>query len=184
MKRTFDLVNNRLGMPNTFIPYIRSNENNFSCYNDIAVKKINNPLPADDYFRMSISNGGNIPDEYIASGSDQMWDTALDPLRQLFVDFPFNEAFKKLMEYDTYSVRTYLTQKLRYPTDVVNWFETVESRTGLMDASLTETVLASLVFIDPRFKSRKIDWFCLEYALSLLVFFGTSLTHVLVVAPK
>lgn len=172
MKRTFDLVRNRLNMPNAFIPYIRGCENAFKCYNDITVtqKEEKAAKKEDDIFKVSIANGGNVPPEYVAKGSGAMWDECLKDLRQLFVDYPFEEAYKKLMEYDAYSVSGYLTQVQKIPVDVTDWFENSESRTGLMDESLTETVLASLVFNDPNFttKGTTINWFCLEYVYECL----------------
>ncbi|KAJ6622197.1 hypothetical protein B0H10DRAFT_2214556 [Mycena sp. CBHHK59/15] len=39
MKRTFNLVKERLKMPNVFIPYDRTNENMFLCYNDITATR-------------------------------------------------------------------------------------------------------------------------------------------------
>ncbi|EKM59015.1 uncharacterized protein PHACADRAFT_136177 [Phanerochaete carnosa HHB-10118-sp] len=165
MKRTFDLVRNRLNMPNAFIPYLRRNENTFLSYNNITVTRAEDQTQRKsdpDVFKVSVSKGGNVPDTFIAKGSEQMWDVALDELRQLFVKHPFEEAYQELLKWDNYSVRTYLTQILKYPSDVVNWFESVESRTGLMDESLAETVLASLVFNDPNFKGKDIEWFCLD----------------------
>lgn len=172
MKRTFDLVRNRLNMPNAFILYIRGCENAFKCYNDITVtqKEEKAAKKEDDIFKVSIANGGNVPPEYVAKGSGAMWDECLKDLRQLFVDYPFEEAYKKLMEFDAYSVSGYLTQVQKIPVDVTDWFENSESRTGLMDESLTETVLASLVFNDPNFttKGTTINWFCLEYVYECL----------------
>ncbi|KAJ6476931.1 L-amino acid oxidase [Mycena sanguinolenta] len=164
MKRTFDLVQNRLKMPNAFIPYIRSQENSFLCYNDITVTRgIADKTPkADDIFKVSKANGGNIPQDYVARGSGEMWDEGLKDLRDNFKNMKFQDAYQKLMEFDGYSVSGYLQQVKGYPADVINWFQAVESRTGLMDEALTETVLASLVFNDPKSAGKKIDWYCLD----------------------
>lgn len=161
MKRTFDLVS-RLNMTNKFITYLRKNDNAFLCYNGVSMTKEEAAAKprSEDMFRVSKANGGNIPPEFLDKGTDQVWE-ALGPLRQLFVEYPFDEAQKRLMEYDGYSVRSYLTLVKHFPTDVVNWFETVEARTGLFDQALTETILASLVFNDPNVKD--IDWYCFEY---------------------
>ncbi|KAF8804924.1 FAD/NAD(P)-binding domain-containing protein [Phlegmacium glaucopus] len=164
MKRTFDLVEKRLEMPNAFIPYIRSNKNAFLCYNDITVRKaVNEQTPkSKDVFKVSQTNGGNVPHEYVAKGSDAMWSEALKELRDNFKDMKFVDAYKELMKFEGYSVAGYLQQVKGYSIDVINWFQTAESRTGLMDEALTETVLASLVFDDPKFEGKKIEWNCLD----------------------
>lgn len=164
MKRTFDLVQNRLKMPQAFIPYIRHNDEEFLCYNDITVTRaVDKKTPkSNDVFKVSQENGGNVPKEYVAKGSSAMWNEGLKEFRDNFKNLPFMEAYKKLMEYDGYSVSGYLQQVKKYPIDVINWFESAESRTGMNDEGLTETVLGSLVFNDPKFEDKTTDWFCLE----------------------
>ena len=177
MKRTFDLVTNRLGLASKMLPYIRTNDSNFLSYNRISVTKAtvkkakNNSLqPASDIFKFSEKNDGHLPDKYVAEGPDAFWDQHLGHLRQLFVDYPFDEAFKKLMVFDAHTVTSYLMLEKKVPFEVVKWYELMESRTGLFDASLTETVLASLVFNDPRFKGKKVDWFCFEYVVLIITY--------------
>lgn len=179
MKRTFDLARNRLGLTAKMLPYIRANENAFLSYNGISVTKKKNAEtpPADDIFRVSVQNDGNVPNEFVKEGTGAFWTEALGPLRDLFVKYPFPEAFKRLKELDRHSVMSYLTFEKNYPYHVIKWFETMESRTGLNDEALSETVLASLVFNDPRFADKKIDWFCFECAkllslsiLALIIF--------------
>lgn len=166
MKRTFDLARKRLQLGVKVIPYLRSPtpENSFLCYNNISVRKTqsSSAKPSDDIFRVSVDNKGDVPKEYVDKGTGVLWSEALGPLRQLFVDLPFPEAFKKLMENDMHSVSSYLALEKKYPYHVIKWFETMESRTGLFDQALTETVLASLVFNDPRAAGKTSDWFCFE----------------------
>jgi len=128
-----------------------------------VTKKIYNAAPAaDDLFRFSKSNGGHIPDKYVADGPGVFWNVYLRELRQLFVDYPFDVAFKKLKEFDGHSVTSYLTFVKNVPFEVIKWYETMESRTGLNDEALVETVLASLVFNDPRFEGKKFNWYCFD----------------------
>ncbi|RDB23899.1 hypothetical protein Hypma_008897 [Hypsizygus marmoreus] len=165
MQRTFDLARNRLGLKDQMLSYIRGNDNAFLCYNGIAVTKATFATESKqgaDTFKASQSNDGTVPDEYVAKGSGYFWDVILDELRQLFVDNPFDVAFKKLQDLDGHTVTSYLTFVKQIPYEVIKWYETMESRTGLFDQSLTETVLASLVFNDPRFKGKDIDWFCFD----------------------
>jgi len=165
MKRTFDLARNRLGLADKVLPYIRDNDNTFRSYNGHSVTKAKeNSTPSkDDIFMVSESNAGHVPDKYVAEGSGVFWDNILDELRQLFVKFPFDEAFKKLKEFDGHSVTSYLIFEKKLPYEVIKWYETMESRTGLFDASLTETVLASLVFKNPRVTETK--WYYFEYVM-------------------
>ena len=163
MKRTFDLVEERLKMPNAFIPYIRSNDSAFFCYNDITITRgDNNKKKGQDVFKVSKTNGGVVPDDDVAKGSGVMWSEGLGKFRDNFKNMSFMNAYKELMKYDGYSVAGYLQHVKAYSTDVINWFQTQESRTGLIDESLTETVLASLVFNDPKFEGKEIKWNCLE----------------------
>ncbi|KAG5643876.1 hypothetical protein DXG03_009506 [Asterophora parasitica] len=164
MQRTFDLARNRLGLKDKMLPYLRANDNAFLHFNGVTVTKALNkatPLKA-DIFNQGQSKDGPVPDQYIAQGSGVFWDEILGDLRKLFVDNPFDVAYAKLKELDGHTVTSYLTFVKKIPYSVIKWYETMESRTGLFDASLTETVLASLVFNDPRFEGKTIDWFCFD----------------------
>ncbi|KAG5634273.1 hypothetical protein H0H81_002578 [Sphagnurus paluster] len=164
MQRTFDLARNRLGLQDKMLPYIRENENNFLHFNGISATKAQFKASDSgaDIFKFSQSKDGNVPDAYVAAGSDVFWNDILGDLRKLFVENTFEEAFKKLQEFDGYTVTSYLTLFKKVPFNVIKWYETMESRTGLFDASLTETVLASLVFMDPRLEGKDIDWYCFD----------------------
>jgi len=169
MKRTFDLARNRLGFSEKeMITYICSDDDTYLYYNGISVtKKQYNAGSAakEDVFNVSQSKGGDVPDSYVADGPGKFWNVYLDELRQLFVKFPFDVAFKMLKKFDGHSVTSYLTFVKELPYEVIKWYETMESRTGLFDASLVETVLASLVFNDPRYKDKTINWFCFKYVV-------------------
>ncbi|KAJ7835830.1 hypothetical protein B0H14DRAFT_2363187, partial [Mycena olivaceomarginata] len=123
MKRTFDLVQNRLNMPKAFIPYIRANDNTFFCYNDITVTRaVNAETPkADNIFKASEANGGNVPQEYAAKGSSVLWDEGLKELRDNSKEKEFADAYEELMKYDEYSASQYLRRHrshfiLEHPT--------------------------------------------------------------------
>lgn len=158
MKRTFDLARNRLGLADKMLQFRQANENAYLSYNGITVtRKKNDTTPSSaDIFKVSVTNGGNIPDKYVAEGTEAFLGTALRPLRDLFVKYPISEALKELGKFDCHSVMSYLLGK-GYPYHVTKWFETMESRTGGFDTALTESVLGSLIFSDPL--DREIDWF-------------------------
>lgn len=167
MNRTFDLAEKRLGL--TLLPYLRANDNAFKCYNNISytIKEINDAGKGTDLFKASVANGGSIPNDVVAKGSGYFWEYYLGGLRDLFVKLPFKQAFEELKKLDHHSVTSYLMIEQGVPYDVVKWYETRESRSGLFDASLTETVLASLVFDDPNRNKDTLKWFCFEYVILL-----------------
>lgn len=171
MTRTFDLAKKRLGIK--MLPYLRSNPeavNAFLSYNLISITKAENKkhdLVKDDVFKVSVANDGYVPDDYFKAGSGVFWSQMLGELRQYFVDNPFPVAFEKLKKLEDHSVTSYLLLEKKIPYPVIKWWETMESRTGLFDLSLVETVLASLVFMDPN-KTGDVDWFCFEFVHSFL----------------
>ncbi|KAJ7057446.1 hypothetical protein C8F01DRAFT_1256709 [Mycena amicta] len=127
----------------------------FLCYNDITVRRaVDDSTPkSDDIFKHAQANGGRVPPRYAELGSDAVWNEALKDLRENFVKMEFRDAYARLMDYDGYSVAGYLRHIQKLPTDVINSLQTRQSRTGQMDQALSETVLASLVFNDPRFQA-------------------------------
>ena len=80
------------------------------------------------------------------------------------MDYPFSEVFEMLKQWEDHSVTSYLLAVKRIPYPVVNlkWWETTESRTGLFDQSLVETVMASLVYMDPKAKD-EVGWRCFDF---------------------
>jgi hypothetical protein len=174
MKRTFDLVRNRLKIGDKLMPVIMYNPNTFLHFNGYRTTKAQyqksdqlGPTSADT-FRVGITarnKEGYIPENFLHQGHKALYSQALEPLRQYFVTDTFPDAFKKLMTHDIYSVRDYMTLEMKYPNSVVRWIETMEWRTGMFDAALTETVLADLAFEDPRHKGEGKDtvWFCFEF---------------------
>jgi len=144
---------------------LRDQDNAFLNYNGITVTKAEekNAAKSSDIFRASESKQGYVPDSYVAQGSGVFWNDILGDLRKLFVDNPFDVAFKKLKELDGHTVTSYLIFVKNIPYPVIKWYETMESRTGLFDQALTETVLASLVFMDPRKNTpADIKWYCFD----------------------
>jgi hypothetical protein len=164
MGRFFDLID-KLGMNEKLLPVDMKHENNIFHFNGVRLKRKDIRPPSDgvDQFRVGI---GSVPDGYIAKnyldqGYEKLYNDAIEPLRKLFVDHEtFSDALKALMEKDHYSVRSYMTRELKYPPGVINWIETMEWRTGMFDSSLTETVLASLSFKDPKSEraGQKVEW--------------------------
>lgn len=170
MSRTFDLVRHKLKIEKKLIPVIMSNDNTILHFNGHRITKGQYKKGGQgiDVFGIGINDStkdGYIPEKYLHQGHGVLYDKALQPLRQYFVDEPFPEAFEKLMKHDMDSVRDYMSRELGYPNAVIRWIETMEWRTGMFDASLTETVLASISFDDPLTRSKGVEnikWYCFE----------------------
>jgi hypothetical protein len=171
MTRTFELAKKRLGL--TMLPYLRANDNAFLSYNGVSITKAENKqkdLVKEDVFKVSVANDGYVPEDYFKQGTGVFWDQILGDLRQNFVDYPFPVAFEKLKQLEDHSVTSYLLLVKKIPYPVVKWWETMESRTGLFDLSLVETVLASLVFMDPNMKDDVTGGALSSYPLSICLF--------------
>jgi hypothetical protein len=176
MSRFFDLVG-RLKLKETrMINVIMSNENNILHFNGIrATKKQLKEIKAagntdTDTFKVAIREDnldGYIPQNYLQEGHEKLYYDTIRPLCQPFHDrnVSFSEAFRKLLEKDEYSVRSYMALVMKYPPAVINWLETMEWRTGMFDASLTETVMAALLFNNPEVSGfgEESTWWCFKF---------------------
>jgi hypothetical protein len=91
-----------------------------------------------------------------------------------------SSGWDHMMKFDHYSVRTYMSTVYRpsaelckqfqlpdapIPTDVINWYETRDSGTGMFDRSLTEYVLEAIAFGWHPDPNQKVEWFCIAYVL-------------------
>jgi hypothetical protein len=89
----------------------------------------------------------------------------------------FGDGWKYMMKYDHHSVRSYMSTDYRpspelvekfgipnkpIPADVLNWFETVYSTTGMFDRSLTDYILEMISF---GWGEEKVEWFCIAYVI-------------------
>jgi len=90
---------------------------------------------------------------------------AYDTFRKALID-NFPEGWKKLLEYDWASTRSYLTQEAKYPQSVAHWMETRDAGTGGFDRALAESILESLEFDDP---TKEVDWHCFEGGTHVLI---------------
>ena len=165
MTRTFELARNRLKLDGKMKDYTLKSENAFLHYNGIrtTITQYATNFASNDFFKVADTpdnKEGYVPKSYFDIGYDALYKRAIDPFRQYFVEKSFEEAFKKLLEYDEHSVRSYMITVLKYPNSVVRWIETMQWHTGILDAGLSETVLESLAFDDPRVENPK--WYYFE----------------------
>ncbi|KAJ4466003.1 L-amino acid oxidase [Lentinula aciculospora] len=178
MRRTFNLARKRLGMgEDKFVKMIMHIENAIKHFNGISAqqglysKTDDNGKTSADTFKIgkSLKNkDGYIPQDFLDEGTSKLYNKdTLGPLRDCFVDMPFTDAFLKLMRHDNHSVRSYMRDAMGYPDSVIRWIEDMEWRTGGFDMSLTESVIASLSFDDPR--SSEPDWYCFNGGTQTLI---------------
>ena len=170
MDRVFDLFRNRTDIGQLLVPYTLRDDNNLLYYN------LQGPLPLGDYqrlfgdhdkdpdyFRVSVSNRGRVPDRFMDSPPNEWVGKVLDPFRKLFEQInditdpeerakAFERAWNELIKYDHYSTRGYMLAPREgkpagspepYPESVVHWLETMSTGTGVYDGSFVETVIVS-----------------------------------------
>lgn len=149
MDRTFKLFE-RLGVPQ--IPYFlnEGSVNTPSRYNDVVSIKGEKPPGDNDTYRVSVSNGGSVPDKTIEKGVDAILDEAFGPYKKaLQEDWP--TGFDKLMKEDNYSTRQYLRERMNpgYDFFSIQWMETINTASGLFDQAFSESVIDSFDFDAP-----------------------------------
>lgn len=139
MKPTFDLFT-RLGIKTQ--KYYRTQENNVLLYNNQRRRRrsINNESWRDDPFHVTAKNGGSVPDEYAREPPQHWYDQAIKPLVKEYHDLveedPKTAMSKIIKKYDHYSIRGYMAHHMGYPTEVINWIETMNSGTSWFDRGL------------------------------------------------
>ena len=168
MDRTFDLFK-RTGVP--VIPYYLDSTtgavNNPSLYNDHLLMP-DSPPPFDPY-KVSVSNGGSIPDDVVKAGTkilDQEFGVYKEAMEK-----DFEAGFKFLLTQDAFSTREYLKtggadgKNKKYDFFSVQWMETLDTSSGLFDQAFTESVIDSFDFDNPK---GSVQWSCIEGGTSLV----------------
>lgn len=171
MDRVFDLFK-RVKIDRLLIPYNFRHENNLLYYNlQPPLTAKNARCKTDDYFCVSVSKGGSVPDSFTAEQPNHWVDMAYDPFRKVFAGMndpdpemqmeAFREGWAKLSKQDHLSVRGYMLMneegssedaRPAYPDSVVHWLETMDSGTGIYDQSFVESVIVCRVsFLIDRF---------------------------------
>jgi monoamine oxidase len=167
MDRTFDLFK-RTGVP--VIPYYLDSTtgavNNPSLYNDHLLMPDSPPF---DPYKVSVSNGGSIPDDVVKAGT-----TILDQEFGVYkeaMEKDFEAGFKLLLTQDAFSTRGYLKtggadgKNKKYDFFSVQWMETLDTSSGLFDQAFTESVIDSFDFDNPK---GSVQWSCIEGGTSLV----------------
>lgn len=164
MKRLWDLFD-ILKIKDLFVDYNLSAPNNLKYFNTVdppynATKSADQAAPGDpDYFRVSVSNGGTVPNDFAAKPVDYWTGQVYDHYKKAFakLDDPnltdeqrrkiFRAAWADLVDQDHHTTRSAMRQGLNgvrpYPNPVVEWLETFDSATGLYDRAFVESVMVS-----------------------------------------
>lgn len=118
-----------------------------------------------DPFHFGEDNGGNVIKDFIYSGYQKLFSDTLTPFTTALVAdtepnaYPANAGWRKLMRFDQYSVRGYMSDCLKYPLNEISWLETMTFSTGGYSMSLAELVLAQINF---GANVPDAKWYCLE----------------------
>lgn len=107
--------------------------------------------PEWDYFK---SSDGTL------KPAQDLLNAAIKPFINLFENEGVDKAWAELLKYDSYSARDYLQEKgdreKRYPSQLVDYIETVLTYTGIYDLAFIELVLDQFSFADTK------KWFAMD----------------------
>lgn len=158
MDRTFDLFK-RLDVP--LIPYFLDDGSvkTPSRYNDVVSIQGETPPVDNDTYKVSISNGGSVPDATIKKGVGTILDEAFGPYKEAMQN-DWTTGFYKLLKEDNYSTRQYLRERMNpgYDFFSIQWMETINTASGLFDQAFSESVIDSFDFDAP---GGHEEWTCI-----------------------
>lgn len=174
MQRTFNLidwVNEAEPGSVRLLPYYLDSQGSdtYKLYNNVRSPPLpDSPaLSADDPFKIA----HYIPEEYSwvrnPTEMNSRWRAIMNELRHGLL--PDGSNLKRwikyfTMEYNQYTMRTYLQAVKKFPSSVVNILETFNGSTGGYDLGLVEAVLGDLAFNWLGGEdSKSVEWFCIEY---------------------
>ncbi|RDB24913.1 hypothetical protein Hypma_008040 [Hypsizygus marmoreus] len=186
MTRVFDLFET-LGIDKLLVEYHLSADNNLEYFNTMPPlnSTVTSVQAMDDYFRVSVPNGGTVPTDFIQQPVSFWTGQVYKHYKDLFAELDneeltqverlqiFQEAWKELITQDHHSTRSFMRAGLNgvqpYPGPVIEWLEMFDSATGLYDQAFVESVMDSLDFdwpypavsIPPKGES-ETQWFCID----------------------
>lgn len=168
MNRTFDLFK-RLEVPQITYYYDYGSAKTPSRYNDVVSIEGEKPPGDNDTYKVSVSNGGSVPDATIQKGVDAILEEAFGPYKTV-MEQNFEEGFNNLMKQDKYSTRQYLRENMSpgYGFFSIQWMETINTSSGLFDQAFSESVIDSFDFDAPTGPGGHEDWTCILGGTSLV----------------
>lgn len=149
------------------LDYHLSVDNNIQYYN--STRKTNAELDEGepDPLHFGKSRGGGLDDKYVQEEYTTWLSPAFDSFKeQMHADF--DTGFRALMEQDYFSVRAYLRtfmgpDKSKYPQELIDYLETLDSATGHYDDAFSEAVMDSFDFDSPTDPGEgSVQWKCVE----------------------
>ncbi|EGC33822.1 hypothetical protein DICPUDRAFT_94960 [Dictyostelium purpureum] len=123
------------------VPYHLSNDNNIRYYNGKRIYA-SDTLTGDPLYFSDTKNGGQgtaVPDQYCMVPYTDILYKEYDKFADEMSE-DFNAGFNKLLDADNNSTRAYLHKRL-FPQTAINFFETMETGTGLYDMAFSETIM-------------------------------------------
>ncbi|KAG1887315.1 hypothetical protein F4604DRAFT_1721298, partial [Suillus subluteus] len=144
------------------IPYYMNGKNTPMMFNNI----LGPPIDVLEYdpFKFSVTNGGMVPDKYVAIGVQKILQQASAPYLQLLKE-DFEQGFKKLMEVDDYSIREYLRVYMQLDYHTSKWLETNIAPSDFFDQAFTEYVILNSEFND----QKDYGWKCIDGGSSVAI---------------
>ncbi|KAG1821131.1 uncharacterized protein BJ212DRAFT_1337791 [Suillus subaureus] len=144
------------------IPYCMNGKNTPMMFNNI----LGPPMDISEYdpYKFSITNGGMVPDKYVAIGVQKILQQASAPYMQLLRE-DFEQGFKKLMEVDDYSIREYLRVYMQLDYHTSKWLETNIAPSDFFDQAFTEYVILGSEFND----QKDYGWKCIDGGSSVAI---------------
>jgi monoamine oxidase len=159
MKKALTLFED-LNVP--LIPYYMNGKNTPVMFNNI----LGPPGDISEYdpYKFSVTNGGTVPDKYVAIGVQKILQQASAPYLQLLRE-DFEQGFKKLMEVDDYSIREYLRVYMQLDYHTSKWLETNIAFSDFFDQAFTEYVI-----LDSARNGREdYGWKCIDGGSSVAI---------------
>lgn len=144
------------------IPYHMDGKNTPMMFNIILGPPMD--ISEHDPYKFSVTNGGMVPDKYVAIGARKILQQASAPYLQLLRE-DLEQGFKKLMEVGHYSVREYLRVYMQLDYHTNQWLQTSVSSSDYFDQAFTEYVIMDLAFNG----QEDYGWKCIEGGSSVAV---------------
>ncbi|KAH8096670.1 hypothetical protein BXZ70DRAFT_329577 [Cristinia sonorae] len=163
MKPVMELFD-ELGLQKVKIPYIMSIDNNINLFNSAIRTNVQVQAAAEagnyDPFRTRVKG--------LTGTVDDMVNAQIDPFRNKLKE-NFEEGWKEIMKFDTWSARGYMTTVGSpgvgtYTTEVVDYLETFAAGSTMFNQALSETVMDSMAFDYPG----KFNWWAIQGGSSVI----------------
>jgi hypothetical protein len=158
-------------------------KNTFLSFNGVTLRR--GDVPPGDAFNASTliqDTDDAARRAYINAGAKNVMEDVIRPFAEALARDLKNgghNGWDYMMKFDHFSVRAYMSTDYRpsaklaefklpnkaIPSDVINWYETVVSSTGMFDRSLTDYVLEEISFGWQEEGAPPVEWACVKYVV-------------------